>query len=64
MAKSNTKITDYKIEEATSKEQLERYVKFLIRIGWEPLGGVNVTCKDDGWPHTYSQAMIKIKEGE
>jgi hypothetical protein len=64
MSDKKTKITDYKVIEVSSLIQLEHYVQDMIRRGYQPLGGVQVTHEEDGEPYSYLQAMVKIKEGE
>jgi hypothetical protein len=63
---STPKVVDYKVVEATDALQLQSQVAGLIREGYEPQGGINVTMAtiDSGAPRVtrevwhYAQAMV------
>ena len=52
------RIQDYKIVNAADPTLLTSLVTDSLRLGWVPLGGVNVAISGTGgfW---YSQAMVK-----
>lgn len=56
------KIIDYKVVESYSISSLEEEIKLLIKNGWEPLGGVSVTCYSSPSYFIYNQSLIKYNE--
>lgn len=52
---------EYRIVNSSSKYKLEEEVKYLIRQGWVPQGGVSVVFSgmiNEDW----SQAMTKVRQ--
>jgi len=54
-------VTDYTVTTFIGVESAESLSKDMIRLGWQPLGGVSATRmkSETGWRLHYSQAWIK-----
>lgn len=52
------KVIDYKLVYATTDSGLVKYVLQQIALGWQPIGGVSVTCSSQGVANRFTQAMV------
>ena len=54
------KVTDYEILEAGSPGDLQAEVKQLLKLGWQPLGGVALVHEFGDF--SYTQAVVQYEE--
>ena len=55
-------IIDYVCLEDRSAQKIALVVRDLMAIGWQPLGGVSVSCDPDY--NLFAQAMVKYAEDQ
>jgi hypothetical protein len=55
-------IVDYEIITSPKSADIEKTVCNMIKLGWQPQGGVSITM--DGLMTRYAQAMIKVETEE
>ena len=49
---------DYKVEQADSNTGLEKKVRNMMSIGWQPIGGVSVSRSFGYGSTVWTQAMV------
>jgi hypothetical protein len=55
-------IKEYKILSSEGTEILETRIQKYIELGWQPLGGVSITCLDHPSMFRYAQAIGKASK--
>lgn len=52
---------EYDILQFRNRFDLIQAMQEYERCGWEPLGGISVAGNEVGYPHTYTQAVVRRK---
>lgn len=53
------KIIDYKIITRENMVRLENAIHLQIKLGWQPIGGLQVFCIENKMVQRFYQAMVK-----